>query len=180
MRPGQRWPGLIVSEQAMDRVRMDLYLLRHGDAGDAEEWTGPEEERPLTATGRRQSERLARHLAGLRFHVDVMLTSPKVRAAETAAIVADVIGINPRIDDRLAEGVELAVAEAILADQGRAASVMLVGHDPDFSDLLAELCGGAAVPLRKGALARVEVPRPLAAGAGRLRWLLPPDAVRNR
>ena len=57
---------------------------------------------------------------------------------------------------------------------------MLVGHDPDFSEFVEALCGAANAPMRKGALARIEVDRPLRAGDGTLRWLLPPDAVRPK
>ena len=71
----------------------------------------------------------------------------------------------------------VAVAESILADQAGIASALLVGHDPDFSELVSELCGVDSLPLRKCALARLNVPRPLSAGGARLRWLLPPDAL---
>ena len=55
---------------------------------------------------------------------------------------------------------------------------MLVGHDPDFSELLAELIGIGELPLRKGALARLAAPWPLAAGSATLRWLVPPELVK--
>ena len=55
---------------------------------------------------------------------------------------------------------------------------MIVGHDPDFSDLLGVLCGTTAVPMRKGALARIDVGRPLEPGGGTLRWLVPPDLLK--
>ena len=54
---------------------------------------------------------------------------------------------------------------------------MLVGHDPDFSELLGTLCA-AEVPMRKGALARVEIGSALRPGAGVLRWLVPPDLLK--
>ncbi len=53
-----------------------------------------------------------------------------------------------------------------------------MGHDPDFSDLVAALCGAAGVPMRKGAFARIEVDRPLQLGTGTLRWLIPPDLLK--
>jgi len=155
----------------------DLSFLRHADAGDPEAWSGREEERPLSAEGRHQAERLGRHLAAIGFRVDELFTSPKVRAAETAAIVGDLVGVRPRPEDRLAEGVTLAVVEAILVDHGRPAAVLLVGHDPDFSELVSELCGATGVSLRKGGLARLEAGWPLAAGRATLRWLIPPDAL---
>lgn len=161
-----------------DEPRIDLYLLRHADAGDPEAWLGPDDERPLSAKGQRQAERLGRHLAATRFRVDALLTSPKVRAAETAAIVGDLVGERPRVDDRLAEGVDRETVREILADVLHPGAVMLVGHDPDFSAVLSELTG-TELRMRKGALARLDVAADLPAGGATLRWLLPPDALRR-
>jgi phosphohistidine phosphatase len=157
----------------------DLSFVRHGDAGDPDAWSGAENERPLSAEGRGQSERLGRHLAAVGFTVEALVTSPKVRARETATIVGDLLGVRPRVDERLAEGVTLEVVEQILAERGRLGSALLVGHDPEFSDVVSELCGANGLSLRKGALARLTVSRPLAAGRAKLRWLLPPDALGN-
>lgn len=156
----------------------DLYLLRHAHAGDAATWAGPDAARPLTDKGRRQAERLGRFLADAGFHPDAVISSPRIRAAQTAEIVADSLGAAVTIDDRLGGGLDVGDAEAVLADHGDPARPILVGHDPDLSDLVATLCG-ADVPMRKGALARIEVVRPLGTGGGTLRWLLPPDALRT-
>jgi phosphohistidine phosphatase len=75
----------------------DLSLLRHADAGEPDAGSGPEAARPLSAEGRGQSARLGRHLASIGFRVDVLVTSPKVRAAETAAIVGDLLGIRTHV-----------------------------------------------------------------------------------
>jgi phosphohistidine phosphatase len=155
----------------------DLSLLRHADAGDPDAWGGPEGERPLSAEGRGQSERLGRHLAAVGFSVEALLTSPKVRARETATIVGDLLGVRPRVDERLAEGVTVAVVEAVLGDRGPRGSALLVGHDPDLTHLVRELCGAKGLSLRKCALARLTVSLPLGPGRATLRWLLPPDAL---
>jgi phosphohistidine phosphatase SixA len=55
-----------------------------------------------------------------------------------------------------------------------------VGHDPDFSELAAALTGAPELPVRKGALVRIDIARPIEAGAGLLRWLLPPDLLSVR
>jgi phosphohistidine phosphatase len=157
---------------------MLLHLLRHAHAGDASAWSGPDEVRPLTDKGRRQSDRLGAHLAGIGFVPDAIISSPKTRALETAEIVAGHLGLAVAIDDRLGGGLDVATTDAVLADHGDPQQPVLVGHDPDFSDLLATLCDAGDVPMRKGALARIEIARPLAAGGGTLRWLLPPDALR--
>lgn len=158
--------------------RMDLYFLRHADAGDPYAWTGEDAARPLSGKGRRQAARLGAHLARIGFEVDVILTSPKLRAFETATIVGEAIGAKPEVDDRLGHALSIEVVNATLAGQEPGRSAMLVGHDPDFSELLAELVGMDDLPLRKGALARLEAPRPLAPGSTVLRWLLPPELLK--
>lgn len=157
---------------------MFLHLLRHAHAGDWSTWAGDDAERPLTEKGRAQSERLGRFLAGQGFRPDLLITSPKVRAAETAAIVAELLDVSLAVDDRLAGGLDLAEVEAILDAHGAPEAPVLVGHDPDFSELMAVLCAAAGVPMRKGAFARIEVDRPLTPGGGDLRWLLPPDLLK--
>jgi len=103
--------------------------------------------------------------------------SPKIRAAETAAAIGEALGLEVRIDDRLAEGFALAELDALVRE-GALRRPILVGHDPDFSGLV-ELLVGASIPLKKGALARIGLPGEVnpTAGAGVLRWLIPPDAL---
>lgn len=157
---------------------MELYLLRHAHAGDAGAWDGPDERRPLSDKGEKQSDRLGRFLAGIGFGVDAIITSPKARAAQTARIVAAQLGVTVGEDDRLGDEVDIGTLESILRDAGDPARVMVVGHDPDFTDLVTTLCGAARVPMKKGALARIDVQRPLRPGGGTLRWLVPPDLLR--
>ncbi len=158
---------------------MLLHLLRHAHAGNPEAWDGPDAARPLSDKGRDQAERLGAFLAGLGFKPDAFITSPKLRAVQTAEIVADHLGVGVTEDDRLAGSLDLEAVEALMADADGPERPVLVGHDPDFSDLLAELCDGANVPMRKGAFARIECDRPLQPGRGTLRWLIPPDALRS-
>jgi phosphohistidine phosphatase len=157
---------------------MRLDLLRHADAGDPMAWDGPDADRPLSDKGRKQTKRLAEHLASIGYGPGAIVTSPKVRAAQTAELVARAVGSKVTVDERLAGRLDLAAVDAILDDAGDPAGALLVGHDPDFSDLLAVLCRVAGVTMRKGALARIEIDRPLSAGSGTLRWLLPPDALK--
>ena len=156
-----------------------LHLLRHADAGDPGAWTGPDATRPLSPKGRRQAERLGAHLVAVEFATDVILSSSRLRARETAEIVGDLLGQAVRIEDGLASGFGLEELDAMLAAAGRPARPVLVGHDPDFSEV-ASIMAGAEIALKKGALARIDVDGALVAGAGRLRWLLPPDLVPAR
>jgi phosphohistidine phosphatase len=159
---------------------MLLHLLRHADAGDPEAWEGPDAARPLSDKGRSQSERLGKYLAGIAFKGGLFISSPKVRAVETAELVAETLKAKVDLDDRLGEALGLDAVEAILHDAGDPERAVLIGHDPDFSDLLAELVETSRVPMRKGALARIEVDRPLRPGGGTLRWLIPPDALKQQ
>jgi phosphohistidine phosphatase SixA len=154
-----------------------LLLLRHADAGDPGDWAGDDDLRPLSDKGIRQSERLGRHLARLRFEPDAIVSSPKLRARQTADIVARALEVDVRLDERLGSGVSVTSVEALLRDAGDPRRPILVGHDPDFSDLAAELTGASSIPVRKGALVRIDLPDGIRAGSGVLRWLLPPDLV---
>lgn len=158
---------------------MELYLLRHAHAGDPGAWDGPDDRRPLSDKGERQAERLGRYLVEIGFEADAIITSPKVRAAQTASIVAERLGKPVSEDERLASGVTIQTLDAVLRTAGEPRRVVVVGHDPDFSDLLASLCDTARVPMKKGALARIDVDGPLEPGAGTLRWLVPPDLLKR-
>lgn len=157
---------------------MELYLLRHAHAGDPGAWDGPDDRRPLSDKGEKQADRLGRFLAGIGFEADAIISSPKVRAAQTAGLVAGHLGTTVREDARLGGELGLGTLEAILRDEGDPERAVVVGHDPDFSELVAVLCGAARVPMRKGALARIDLERPLEPGGGTLRWLVPPDLLR--
>ena len=157
---------------------VQLHLLRHAHAGDPLAWDGPDEARPLSSRGERQADRLGRFLAGVGFRTDAIITSPKVRAAQTAEIVAACLGVPVGIDDRLAGDVSLGALDAVLRDAGHPATPILVGHDPDFSDLIVKLCGGLGVPMRKGAFVRIDADRPFEPGGATLRWLIPPDLLK--
>jgi phosphohistidine phosphatase len=160
-------------------MTVELGLLRHAHAGDPTTWNRPDDIRPLTDKGRGQAERLGRLLASAGFVPDAMLTSPRVRAVQTAELVADHLDVPVRTDQRLGGLLDLGVLEAILDDAGTPVRPILVGHDPDFSDLLVLLTGSPGLRLRKGAFALLDVERPLAAGSAELRWLVPPDLLRR-
>jgi phosphohistidine phosphatase len=161
----------------MSNSSLELYVVRHAHAGDPAKWTGDDARRPLSAKGHQQADRLASHLAGVGLRLDAILSSPKVRAVETAAPIARALDMDVRIDDRLGGGLSLSSLEQLLADAGNPARAMIVGHDPDFTELVSELSGAPSIPMRKGALARLDGPRPLRNGGCILRWLIPPDAL---
>ena len=157
---------------------IELHLLRHTHAGDPLAWDGPDEDRPLSDKGEKQADRLGRFLAGIGFAPDAIITSPKVRAAQTAEIVARHLGVPVVVDARLAGGLGLGAIETILRDAGDPVRPVLVGHDPDLSDLVEVLCSSPAVTMKKGAIIRMDVSRPIAAGGGSLAWLVTPDLLK--
>ena len=158
----------------------ELYLLRHAHAGDPEGWTGDDAARPLSAKGERQADRLGAFLGGNGFRPDAIVSSPKLRARQTAEIVAGHLGVAVGLDERLAGAFDASTVDAILADLGGPARPVLVGHDPDFSALLAWLARADGLTMKKGAFACVDVQGPIAAGQGSLRWLIPPDLLEGR
>jgi phosphohistidine phosphatase len=123
-----------------------LWLLRHGDAEDG----SPDADRPLTEKGREQARAVGRALKALGVEVDACLASPKLRAADTARLVCEELGIEPQLEPKLAGGPF--DAEALAAGLGD--DVLLVGHDPDFSMAVHSLTG-AQVRMKKGGLAGI-------------------------
>lgn len=157
-----------------DQYDLELYLLRHAHAGDPSEWAGDDDLRPLSSRGRQQSRDLGEFLARLAFLPDLLISSPKARARQTAELVSAEIGAAVSLDDRLAGALDLDDLSAMLDDLG-GQRVVLVGHDPDFSEVAGALCGFGRLPLRKGAMARIDVGLPLDTGGGVLRWLITPE-----
>jgi phosphohistidine phosphatase len=158
----------------------ELYLIRHADAGAPEAWTASDDVRPLSGKGEKQSRRLGRFLAEAGFRPGAIITSPKARARQTAEIVADALGMEIAIDDRLGGGLDVVAIEAILFDAGEPERPVLVGHDPDFSELVAWMIDASSFVMKKGALARVDTVRPISRASGTLRWLVPPDLLQGR
>jgi phosphohistidine phosphatase len=123
-----------------------IWLLRHGEAEEG----SPDSERRLTSNGEQQSRAAGAALAALGVQIDVCLASPKVRAAETARLACESLGVEVKLESRLAGG--SFDAESLVAGLGE---VLLVGHDPDFSQAVLDLTG-ARVDLKKAGLAGIE------------------------
>jgi phosphohistidine phosphatase len=123
-----------------------LWLLRHAEAADG----APDDDRPLTERGARQSQAAGHALARLGVNIDVCLSSPKLRAVQTAQLVCEPLAVPVTIEPALSgEPFDVRQLTAGLGD------VMLVGHDPSFSMTLHDLTG-AQVRMRKGGLAAIE------------------------
>lgn len=122
-----------------------LWLLRHAEAADGL----PDDERPLTDLGVRQAEAAGVALARLGAHIDVCLSSPKLRALQTAQIACEPLGVTVTVEPALS-GEPFDVHD-LIAGLG---DVLLVGHDPSFSLTLHDLTGAQA-RMKKGGLAAV-------------------------
>jgi phosphohistidine phosphatase len=127
-----------------------LWLLRHGEAVPHDS-RDDDADRELTARGERQAAAAGAALARLGVEFAAIYTSPKVRAADTAKLACEGLGIEPRHEPKLAGGPF--DAEALAAGLGD--NVLLVGHDPDFSMAVHGLTG-AQVRMKKGGLAGIE------------------------
>jgi phosphohistidine phosphatase len=114
---------------------VQLYLVRHAEAAPGE----PDDLRPLTASGRATARALGARLAADGARPDAVLSSPLLRARETATELCRALGCKPETDERLAPGATTDDVRAAAA--GRGAEVVVVGHQPDCSKIAAELSG---------------------------------------
>jgi phosphohistidine phosphatase len=149
-----------------------LWLLRHGEAVPHD--SKPDHERELTARGERQSAAAGAALARLGVEFDACYTSPKVRARATARLACAALNVDPVEAKELAVGFDRDDARELLNAHGHDARVLVVGHDPDFSQVVYDLTGGR-VDFKKGGIAAVKV----ASGEGELLALLRPRELES-
>lgn len=149
-----------------------VYFMRHGDAGDKRAWQGSDAERPLSELGVERTKAAAVHFARTGFRPTRIITSPLVRATQTAAIVADVLEVQDivEVDERLAPGFDVAVFRRILKEHPGQDRLFLVGHEPSLSAVIQDVMGGGSIILKKGGVARLDVDH-LTPPSGRLAWL---------
>ena len=132
-----------------------LWILRHGEAVPHESRPS-DDDRELTPRGERQAEAAGVALARLGVELAACYASPKVRARDTARLCCRSLGVEPETVDGLKGGFELDdLRELLLAHDGDD-DVLLVGHEPDLSQLIHD-CTGARVEMKKGGLAAIEL-----------------------
>jgi len=155
---------------------MHLWLVRHAVAVEQGEFDGPDSARPLTDKGRRRFMDFCGWLAEQTAMPLTVATSPLLRAAETAAILAKAADLKKSAissTDLLSPGIDLPLLLDFVA-QHSAEIVALVGHEPDMSRCLSKLVGGGDFAFGKGFVAAIEFEVSPAIGAGRLRWFCGP------
>ena len=160
---------------------MNLYILRHGKA----EPLGPayprDDERPLSPGGWRRTERSAKGMAAANVAVDAIISSPLLRARQTAEIVHLGLGVAAEIEysDALATGDLMGILSAVRSHE-RSKGVMLVGHEPTLSQLISILAFGApggALDLKPGGLCKLQTYAIGLRQCAMVRWFLTPKQL---
>jgi phosphohistidine phosphatase len=149
-----------------------LWLLRHGEAVPHE--SKPDAERELTARGERQSVAAGEGLARLGVEFDACYTSPKVRARDTARLACQALNVEPVPHDALANGFSRDAAVELVYAHGDDGRVLVVGHEPSFSQVVHDFTGGR-IDFKKGGVAAIRVER----GSGELLVLLRPRELES-
>ena len=129
-----------------------LWLLRHGDA--EAHGLRADFDRRLTARGERQSRAAGRALARLGVRFEHVFTSPRVRAFETASLVCAALDLEPIVHEPLSGGFDERDADALLAATEASSSLLVVGHEPDLSGVVAALTS-ARIEMKKGGIAAI-------------------------
>jgi phosphohistidine phosphatase len=159
----------------------ELYLIRHGTAEERGDSWPDDTKRPLTDEGVARLRKSARGLVRIGAAFDVVLTSPLVRARQTAEVLAAAFNPRPSIvtAEALAPGGSYELLLAELEKQARRARIALVGHEPGIGQLAARLTG-ARRPLefKKGAVCRIDVETFPPTGSGAIRWFVTPRILR--
>lgn len=158
----------------------ELYLIRHGLAEERGDAWPDDTKRPLSEQGMERMRKAARGLARLDVSIDVVLTSPLVRARQTADIVVSALAPRPALVtiESLAPEGSYAALMADLEKHGRKERLALVGHEPSIGELAARLIGSRhSFEFKKGAICRIDVDDIPPAGPGDLRWMMSPKIL---
>ena len=158
---------------------MNLYLMRHAIATDADENT-EEHQRPLTEKGRKKLSKIARNLEKLDLKFDLILTSPALRAHQTADIVADALDIKQKnvleTENLSPLGFADKLVEEINAHE-ELENLLIVGHEPSLSQLIGMLLAGDAslsIDMKKAGLCKLSMEQLVYGRCATLEWLLTP------
>jgi phosphohistidine phosphatase len=164
---------------------MKIYLVRHGIA--SERIGGSvltDSMRPLTEDGRKESRSVAMGLRKINVKPDFFVSSPLLRAKQTAEIFADVLGDSKslRISDALAPGGSAQKLYSFMQEIGLFQEIMLFGHEPDIGILSAKFMGAPdemRIPFKKSGVCRVDIGDLPPSSAGVLRWFITPKIAIN-
>lgn len=156
---------------------MNIYLVRHGDA-EKSSMNKRDSERELTPEGKIITKAASAAWKNLIPEIDLIISSPYIRAYQTAEIIASVLGVKNQIvkDKKLSPGSNTESLVEI-AQNYSSGNIMFVGHQPDFSEHLANLVSGSGAyfEFRKSAVAGIAFSNKVKLGRGTLMFLIPPD-----
>jgi phosphohistidine phosphatase len=162
---------------------MELYVLRHAIALSASEaGVSQDAERPLSDEGRDKMKRIAEGMKRLGIEVDLVLSSPYLRARDTALIAHDGLGLKDRLQftPALASGEETKLVLDELKERFISQHrIIIVGHEPDLSTIISRITaqGRLQVEMKKAALAKIQIHQTHPELKGYLEFLLPPKAL---
>ena len=166
-------------------MSLNLFILRHGIAVEhGAPGFANDDARPLTPKGRRQMHKITAAMRAMKLRFDLILSSPLVRARQTAEIVATDLKLKKRLDfaDALKPGGDVkALVKKINKLDSAPKNVVLVGHEPYLSELISRSVTGrpdASVALKKGGLAKLEAEELHAGKCATLAWLLTPAQMK--
>jgi phosphohistidine phosphatase len=164
---------------------MDLFILRHGEAGQRVSAGRGDFQRSLTAAGQKEVSDIARSLKDLGTKFDVVITSPLKRAHQTASIVAKTFKIEKKMEDWTElspEGNRIDLYNK-LSKLKQQSSVLVVGHEPYLSEMVSEIIfngnNSGRIVLKKAGVARIRIISSTPKLNGELRWLLTPKILSN-
>lgn len=161
---------------------MVVYIVRHAIAVERETASYPNDDRPLTEAGKGKMSKAAKAIAKLVRDVDVILTSPLIRAHDTARIIARALGAEQKLElcKGLAPGSSLKDLMSYLSKYKGMKSIMVVGHQPDLGYLASAMLGSneSIVEFKKGAICAIEISALPQKGKGMLLWHLQPKQLR--
>ncbi len=162
---------------------MEIFMLRHGEAGKRLSVPKRDVERSLTVLGRKEVEEIASVLYRRKYKFDLIITSPLKRTHETAMLVSRMMKNVPVEDwDELRPEGSRAEFYARLSKLSHSSRLLIVGHEPYLSSMMSDIighAGGCRISLKKAGLAKLSVTSFVPKTEGRLKWLLTPRQIKR-
>ena len=161
---------------------LELYIIRHGVAAERGEEYPDDSKRPLTSSGISRLRKEAKALDAIGVAFDLILTSPLVRARQSADVFAETMKSKPTVanTDSLAPAGTPAAVMQELGRHMRKGRIALVGHEPNLGELAARLIGAKSpLEFKKGGVCRIDFEVVPPKGVGHLQWFVTPRMLRK-
>jgi phosphohistidine phosphatase len=163
---------------------LDLFVLRHGDAGRKIAAGSTDAKRALTVAGQKEIEDISKSLKDLGIKINFVITSPLKRAQETATIVAKTLKVQSKMQEwnELTPEANRIKLYGKLSSYKQDASILIVGHNPYLSEMISEIISedkNGHIDLKKGGVARIRITSSNPAFKGELKWLITPRLLKR-